>query len=696
LAPKRITIRDHTAEANLFTRRAFIAMLVVIVMMAAVLSNLYYLQVTRFEDYQTRSNGNRIKVLPVTPNRGLIYDRNGVLLAENRPIFSLNIVPEEVKNLDETLKFLQNLLSLEQSEIDDFHKEFKRQRRFKPVTLRNRLTQEQVALVSANQHRFTGVSVEARLTRHYPFANSLTHMLGYVAKINKKDLNKLKEAGLEANYAATYDIGKRGIEKYHEQLLHGSVGFQEVEVNNQGRIIRTLEFQPPTPGQDIVLNIDVKLQQVAQTVLEGKRGAVVALDPRDGGVMALYSNPSYDPNLFVHGISGSNYRKLLSSKDKPLINRATQGQYPPASTVKPHLALLGLEEEVIKPDTRMYDRGKYKLKNVKHEWRDWKKWGHGWVDVTSAIEQSCDVFFYDLSYKLGIDRINERMEDFGFGHYTGLDLYEESSAIMPSRGWKRARFNQPWYIGDTISVGIGQSYWTATPIQLASSVATLVNRGERFVPQLLRGMVYEGNIQQAEPKSLAPVQVANPDNWNTILDAMYGVVNREKGTARNAFKKVNYISAGKTGTAQVYSVARDEKYDADTVADHLRDNAMYVGYAPYDAPEIVVVVALENAGGGSSQAAPIARKVMDYYFRDRPPPVITQQPENGPENNERQSAQNAQQASPEITSEATAESNITVRVGHQRPLLQFSQAQSTPEQSTQAQLTQQQESQRAE
>ncbi|MCY7297123.1 penicillin-binding protein 2 [Alteromonas sp. a30] len=618
MPPKRITIRDHTAEANLFARRTVIALFIIALMMFAVLSNLYYLQVTRFEDYQTRSNGNRIKVLPVAPNRGLIYDRNGVLLAENRPIFSLRIIPEEVDDLAATLTYLKTLLDLEQSEIDDFYKEYKRQRRFKPVTLRNRLTEKEVALVSAHQHMHPGVSVDARLTRYYPFADALTHMLGYVAKINKKDLNKLQEAELEANYAATYDIGKRGVEKYHEQLLHGHVGYQEVEVNNQGRIIRTLQFQPPTPGQDIVLNIDIKLQQVVREALEGKRGAVVVLDPRDGGVLSLYSNPSYDPNLFVHGISSKNYNHLLQSKDRPLINRATQGQYPPASTVKPHLALLGLEESVIKPDTRLFDNGRFKIKNVEHQWRDWKPWGHGWVDVTSSIEQSCDVFFYDLSYKLGIDRINGSMVEFGFGQYTGLDLYEESSANMPSRGWKRARFNQPWYIGDTISVGIGQSYWTATPIQLASSIATLVNRGERYVPQLLRGFSFEGDVRLAEPKTLAPIEVKNPENWDIVLDAMYGVVNREKGTARRAFKNTNYISAGKTGTAQVFSIGKDEEYDEETVADHLKDNAMYVGYAPYDSPEIVVVVALENAGGGSSQAAPIARTIFDYYFKDRP------------------------------------------------------------------------------
>ncbi|UAA39938.1 penicillin-binding protein 2 [Paraneptunicella aestuarii] len=625
MPPKRITIRDHTAEANLFARRSIIALMVVALMMFAVLSNLYYLQITSYEDYQTRSNGNRIKVLPVTPNRGLIYDRNGVLLAENRPIFSLRIIPEQVDDLKETLEYLKTLLNLEQSEIDDFYKEFRRQRRFKPVTLRNQLTQEEVALVSANQHRYPGVVVDARLTRYYPYANTLTHMLGYVAKINKKDLNKLKEAGQEANYAATYDIGKQGIEKFHEQLLHGKVGYQEVEVNNKGRVIRTLKFEPPTPGQDIALNIDIKLQKVAQGALEDKRGAIIALDPRDGGILALYSNPSYDPNLFVHGISSKSYSKLLNSKDRPLINRATQGQYPPASTIKPHLALLGLEENVIRPDTKMFDRGKYKLKNVEHEWRDWKPWGHGWMDVTSAIEQSCDTFFYDLSYKLGIDSISDEMHAFGFGEYSGIDLYEESDANMPSRGWKRARYNQPWYMGDTISVGIGQGYWTATPIQLAVSVATLVNRGERYVPQLLRGFYYEGQVQLAEPKSLQPLEVKNSENWDVVLDAMYGVVNREHGTAKKAFKDANYISAGKTGTAQVISIGQDEEYDAEKLAEHLRDNAMYVGYAPYENPEIVVVVALENAGHGGSQAAPIARKIMDYQFRDLPP-LISEEP----------------------------------------------------------------------
>ena len=357
----RILIKDHLAEANLFARRAFIGLFVVCVMVAMVLTNLYYLQISRFEDYQTRANGNRIKVLPVPPNRGLIYDRNGILLAENRPVFSLKVIPEEIDELELTINKLSTLLNIDEEDVNDFYKDLKGNRRFKPVNLIDRLKPKELALFSARQHKYPGISVEARLARYYPYASALTHVLGYVAKINKKDLQKLTEAGFEANYAATYDMGKRGIEKYHEEILHGEVGYQEVEVNNQGRIIRTLDFNPPVPGQDIVLNIDMNLQLEAEKAFTGEKGSIVAIDPQDGGVLALYSSPSYDPNLFVHGISSKNYKKLLTS-DRPLFNRATQGQYPPASTVKPLLALAGLEEKVITPESQIYDIGKYKLK----------------------------------------------------------------------------------------------------------------------------------------------------------------------------------------------------------------------------------------------------------------------------------------------------------------------------------------------
>ncbi len=614
MAPKRITIRDHTAEANLFARRSFIALLIVLSLMIILISNLYYLQVKRYEDYQTRSNGNRIKVLPVAPNRGLIFDRNGVLLAENRPVFSLEVVPEEIEDLDETLLHLAQLLDISDDQIADFREAMKRQRRFKPVALMNRLTPSEVAIFSANQHRFPGVSVEARLARHYPFGSALTHVLGYVAKINKKDLQKLEEAGQEANYAATHDIGKLGIEKYHEELLHGEVGYQEVEINSKGRIIRTLDFNPPTPGQDLILNVDVNLQLKAQQLLGDNRGSVVAMDPRNGGILTLYSNPSYDPNLFVHGISSKGYRELLESKDKPLINRATQGQYPPASTIKPHLALLGLEESVITPETRMFDNGKYQLKNVSHVWRDWVPWGHGWVDVVKAVVVSCDYYFYDLAYRLGIDRISDYMNEFGFGDYTGVDLYEESDGNMPTRGWKRARYNEPWYIGDTISVGIGQSYWTATPLQLAQSLSILVNKGVRHVPQILRGKQRDDTVELEPDKQLSPISIKQENNWDVILKSMYDVIHDPHGTGRTAFAQASYVAAGKTGTAQLVSIAQGEKYDAEKLAERHRDNAMFIGYAPFDNPEIVIAVALENAGGGGSQAAPIARAMMDQFF----------------------------------------------------------------------------------
>lgn len=622
MPPKRQTIRDHSAEANLVARRTVVSVIFVSILMLVIIGNLYQLQVRQYEDYQTRSNGNRIKVLPVAPNRGLIYDRNGEILAENKPVFSLEITPEDVDNLDATIEQLSSLMSLSDSEIKEFKRNLKRQRRFKPLSIRQQLSHDDVALFSAKQHQFPGVSIEARLSRYYPFKDALTHMLGYVAKINKKDLSKLEESEQLANYAATHDIGKQGVEKFHEKTLHGEVGYQQVEVNNQGRIIRVLSFEPPIPGKDIVLNIDINLQKKAQEVLAGRRGSVVITDPNDGGVLALYSSPSYDPNLFVHGISQKEYSKLLASKDSPLLNRATQGRYPPASTIKPHLALLGLEEGIIDEDTEIQDRGTYRLKNVDHVWRDWKKYGHGLVDVTKSIEVSCDIFYYDLAYKLGIDRISDAMQLFGFGSRTGIDLLEESGANMPSRGWKRARFNEPWYIGDTIPVGIGQSFWNATPLQLSQSLNFLINKGQRHTPRLIQGYMVEGAIEKLPIEMQAPIPIKNERNWDVILDALYGTVNRDHGTAKSAFRNTDYISAGKTGTAQLFSVAQDAEYDEETVSARLKDNAMYVGYAPYIDPEISISVVIENAGGGSANAAPAARIVMDYYFDEVKPKGI--------------------------------------------------------------------------
>ncbi|MDT0594516.1 penicillin-binding protein 2 [Glaciecola petra] len=626
MAKARQTIRDHSAEANLFSRRAFVAVLFVIMLMSLILANLYSLQVTQHEKYQTQSNGNRIKVLPVAPNRGLIYDRNGVILAENRPVFSLEVIPEQVDDLEQLLADLTELMSITEAELLNFHKERKRQRRFKPIALRKQLTPDDVALFSANQHRYHGAAIEARLSRYYPFKDTLTHMLGYVARINKLDLQKLEDNGVAANYAATYNIGKQGVEKFHEEILHGKVGFQQVEVNNRGRVIEVLYFEPPVPGQDIMLNIDIELQKKAQQELAGRRGSVVITDVTDGGVLALYSSPSYDPNLFVHGISQNDYDKLLKSNYSPLLNRATQGKYPPASTIKPHLALVGLEEGVITSETEINDRGRYQLRNVSHVWRDWKPEGHGKVDVTKSVEVSCDTFYYDLAYKLGIDRIHDSMREFGFGEFTGIDLFEESRANMPSRGWKRATHNEPWYIGDTISVGIGQSYWNATPIQLASSLNILINKGKRITPRILKGYINKGIVEDLPIEELPPIAMKDERNWDIVLDSLYGTVNRQHGTARTAYTGANYIAAGKTGTAQLFSIGQEEEYVEEDVNEHLRDNAMYIGYAPYQAPKISIAIAIENAGGGGSNAAPLARKVMDYYFEEYPQYIPVEDP----------------------------------------------------------------------
>lgn len=611
---KRVTMQDVAAEARLFSRRALTAMLVVSLLFCVLIVNMYHLQVKSYQVYQTRSEGNRIKVVPLAPNRGMITDRNGILLAENRPVFSLELVPEQVENMTETLAELAQLIEIPDELQQSFLRDVRQQRRFNSIALKEQLNDEEVAIISVNLHRFPGVTVEARLSRHYPFGNLFTHALGYIGRINTNDLKRLEESDQLANYAATRDIGKIGLERYYETELHGTMGYQEVEVNNRGRLIRVLRSVPAQSGKNIQLNLDVGLQLTAQQLLEGKRGAIVAMDPRDGAVMAFYSNPSYDPNLFVHGISSTNYNALLNSPDRPLINRVTQGVYPPASTIKPHLALLGLETNTITPSTRIWDPGFFQLPGVEHRYRDWKRWGHGWVDVYSAIIESCDTFFYDMGVKLGIDRISDYMNKLGFGEKTGIDILEESNTNMPSRGWKRARHNQPWYHGDTVAVSIGQGYWTSTPIQLMTTTAALLNNGMLPIPHMAKTLTNDAGTEQVSTELQPTVNVVNPRNWQVIRDAMEQTVSTQKGTAFNAFRGASYSSGGKTGTAQLVKIAQDAKYDANALDERLRDNAMYVGYAPAVDPTLIIAVTVENIGGGGSTAAPIARQLMDYYF----------------------------------------------------------------------------------
>ncbi|EGQ7768733.1 penicillin-binding protein 2 [Vibrio parahaemolyticus] len=613
---RRSQIRDYQAEARLFASRAIVAFFGIVVLMGLLVANMYNIQVNQFQDYQTRSNDNRIKVVPIAPNRGLIYDRNGVLLAENRPVFNLELTPEKIKDIDATIQELQTILEITPEQIERFHRERKRTRRFKSVPLLTQLNEKQVAVFSVNQYRFPGVEISATLKRYYPYGEVLTHVIGYVSRINDRDMQRLIREEKDANYQATRDIGKLGIEKYYEDLLHGTAGYQEVEVNSRGRVIRTLKYVPPVPGKDIVLNLDINLQLYVHQLLDGRRGSAIVLDPRDNGVLAMVSSPSYDPNAFVHGISGKAYRDLLNDKNRPLVNRTTLGIYPPASTIKPFMAVAALQEGVITPNTTRNDPGYWRIPNSDtRPFRDWLRWGHGRVDVIKSIEESVDTFYYQIAYDLGIDRISNWMMMFGFGDYTGIDIYEESKANMPTRDWKMSRHKTPWYKGDTIPVGIGQGYWTATPMQIAKATSVLVNNGAVSAPHLLKSTIDNGdNFEEQETSEYVtypPIQNVPEKYWDIAKEGMRRVNHGSRGTARRSFYNMSYQTAGKSGTAQVFGLGENEEYNADEIAEHLRDHALFTGFAPFDDPKVIVTLVLENAGGGSSNGGPMARKIFD-------------------------------------------------------------------------------------
>ncbi|EJE4554854.1 penicillin-binding protein 2 [Vibrio parahaemolyticus] len=613
---RRSQIRDYQAEARLFASRAIVAFFGIVILMGLLVANMYNIQVNQFQDYQTRSNDNRIKVVPIAPNRGLIYDRNGVLLAENRPVFNLELTPEKIKDIDATIQELQTILEITPEQIERFHRERKRTRRFKSVPLLTQLNEKQVAVFSVNQYRFPGVEISATLKRYYPYGEVLTHVIGYVSRINDRDMQRLIREEKDANYQATRDIGKLGIEKYYEDLLHGTAGYQEVEVNSRGRVIRTLKYVPPVPGKDIVLNLDINLQLYVHQLLDGRRGSAIVLDPRDNGVLAMVSSPSYDPNAFVHGISGKAYRDLLNDKNRPLVNRTTLGIYPPASTIKPFMAVAALQEGVITPNTTRNDPGYWRIPNSDtRPFRDWLRWGHGRVDVIKSIEESVDTFYYQIAYDLGIDRISNWMMMFGFGDYTGIDIYEESKANMPTRDWKMSRHKTPWYKGDTIPVGIGQGYWTATPMQIAKATSVLVNNGEVSAPHLLKSTIDNGdNFEEQETSEYVtypPIQNVPEKYWDIAKEGMRRVNHGTRGTARRSFYNMSYQTAGKSGTAQVFGLGENEEYNADEIAEHLRDHALFTGFAPFDDPKVIVTLVLENAGGGSSNGGPMARKIFD-------------------------------------------------------------------------------------
>ncbi|MGC6358592.1 penicillin-binding protein 2 [Bisgaard Taxon 45] len=619
--PQQELIRDKKSERNLFARRALVSFLFVLVLTAILVTNLYHLQIVNYDSYQTRSNGNRIKLLPLPPTRGLIYDRYGQLLAENLTFFGLYIVPEKVENLDRTFEELKAIVGLTEEDIDRFKKERRRASRYTPILLKPHLTEEQIARFSVNQYRFTSLEVKPYFKRHYLYGEPLTHILGYVAKINDKDVERLKKEGKFTNYAGTHDMGKLGIERYYEAQLHGSTGFEEVEVNNRGKVIRKLREQPAIAGKSIHLTIDLALQRYITDLLSGQKGAVVVLDPKDNSILAMVSTPSYDNNLFVDGISSADYKRLLNDPNRPLYSRVTQGAYPPASTVKPFIGVAALHENVITQNMTIFDPGYWVLPNTTKRFRDWKKTGHGQTDLNKAIVESSDTYFYQTAYNMGIDRLSDWMKRFGFGVPTGIDIQEETAGIMPSREWKQKRHKRPWVQGDTISVGIGQGYWIATPLQVAKATSVLINEGKVHTPHLMKSV--EGSTVEPYQDPLLYEDISEPKKayWDAAKRGMYNVVNAPNGTGRKAFVGSSYRVAGKSGTAQVFSLKENQTYDASGLKKELHDHAWFTAYAPYDDPKMVVSIILENAGGGSSVAAPIVRQIMDYYLTQRLPEV---------------------------------------------------------------------------
>jgi penicillin-binding protein 2 len=607
------TIKDIAAEAGIVRGRVIAACVTVLLLAGVLVARMAQLQVVEYEHFSTLSEDNRVKIVPLAPTRGLIYDRNGVELAQNTPTFSLEIVPENVEDMTELLAELGKLVEISDEDSERFRSMLKKKRPFQSVPLRYRLSEEEVARISVNRHRFPGADVQARLTRSYPLGASAVHLLGYVGSMNEEDLQSVDAA----EYRGTTHIGKTGVEQAYESLLHGRPGFQHVETNAQGRILRVLERSDPTPGSNIYLTIDASLQAVAERALGSENGAVVAVDPATGGLLAFASMPVYDPNLFVDGIDSKTYRKLLASPERPLFNRALNGQYPPGSTVKPFVGLAGLELETVTKDHELFCPGWYRLPGRERRYRDWKKWGHGKVNVTRSIVESCDVYYYTLAHEMGIEQLHDYLTLFGFGQRTGIDLHGESAGLMPSEEWKRRSKGQAWFPGETLITGIGQGFTLATPLQLAMATATLSTRGVRLRPQVV--LRREDAVSQSSvdlvPETLDTIAPHLEANWQTIINAMADVVHGPRGTARRIGVGATYRIAGKTGTAQVFGIAQDEEYDAEKLDKKLLDHALFIAFAPVDNPRIAVAVLVENGGSGSRTAAPIARKVMDHYFQ---------------------------------------------------------------------------------
>ncbi len=599
-------MKDPLAENRMFLSRTVAIFIFILLLMSGLIGRLVYLQVAGHEHYSTMAKSNRIKIVPLPPTRGIIYDRHGRILAENIPSYSLELIPEQIKDVDETLLRLQKLLDIPDEKVAQFLKHKHRSKRFASIPLLLRMTDEKVAKFAVVRPYFPGVDVHARLVRHYPYKELTSHVVGYVGRINEKELKSLPVS----EYRGTHHVGKNGIEKTYEAQLHGKVGYSEIETNAQRRAIKTVSSDDPVPGENLHLTLDVDLQKTAYDALEGYNGAVVAIEVKTGDVLVFASRPGFDPNPFVYGISSKAYRALQQSDAQPLFNRALRGQYPPGSTIKPFIGLAGLEYQVTDFYHKLFCPGYYQLPKVKHKYRDWKKWGHGMVDMDIAITQSCDVYFYDLARTLGIDKLHEFLQYFGFGEKTGIDLVGEKAGLLPSRAWKRKAKKQPWYPGETLITGIGQGFLQVTPLQLARATATLANRGYVVEPYL----VSKNHNAIAEGEQVVTKIKLKEKNLDDVISAMINVVHGARGTARTLKQGINYQIAGKTGTAQVFTVKQEEKYNEDEISFKHRDHALFMTFAPANDPQIAVAVIVENGGHGGSVAAPIAGKIMKQFL----------------------------------------------------------------------------------
>lgn len=602
----RFDLKSSLQENKLFFSRASLLSLFVLVLFFALVARLAYLQIKTHDKYADLAQNNRVKLSVIAPVRGLIFDTHGRVLAENNPSYSLELVPEQIQNINETIERLRTLLPISDAEIKLFEKRRKQQKHFASVPLRNRLNDTEVAVFSANRHLFPGVDIQARPLRHYPFPELTSHVVGYVGAINEKELKTINPV----NYRGSRVIGKTGIEKTYETELHGFVGYQQTENTAQGRSIKTLSHIAPLSGRNLTLNIDIDLQKIAYDALGEFAGTVAAIDTRTGAVRALVSKPGFDGNLFAQGIDQASYSALQNSPKRPLFNRSLRGQYPPGSTLKPFFGLAALDYKTINPQQKIICPGFYQLPKQRHKYRDWKKTGHGLTTLHDAIVESCDVYFYILAHELKIDRMHNFLSRFGFGQPTGIDILGEKAGLLPSREWKKRSRNQAWYPGETLIAGIGQGFNLTTPLQLAHATAILANKGVAHTPSVV-GKI---NDTVKQPQLSTPVQLKNDRHWDLIIHAMHDVVHGARGSARIIKEGANYDIAGKTGTAQVFSIKQDEKYEKDKVADHLKDHALFIAFAPVEKPQLAIAVIVENGSHGGSVAAPIARAIFDQYL----------------------------------------------------------------------------------